>query len=58
MIGNAITKVKNLNENEALAIAYYLYQLTVDIEDLASHEEIQWLYIALVDRLNLQAHSR
>ena len=41
MIGNAITKVKNLNENEALAIAYYLYQLTVDIEDLASHEEIQ-----------------
>ena len=58
MIGNAITKVKNLNENEALAIAYYLYQLTVDIEDLASHEEIQWLYNALVDRLNLQAHSR
>ena len=57
MIGNAITKVKNLNENEALAIAYYLYQLTVDIEDLASHEEIQWLYNALVDRLNLQAHS-
>lgn len=57
MIGNAITKVKNLNENEALAIAYYLYQLTVDVEDLASHEEIQWLYNALVDRLNLQAHS-
>lgn len=57
MIGNAITKVKNLNENEALALVYYLYQLTTDLDELCSHEEIQWLYNALVDRLELQDHS-
>lgn len=51
MIGNAIIKVKNLNENEALALVYYLYQLKTDLDELCSHEEIQWLYNALVDRL-------
>ena len=57
MIGNALMKVHNCTENDALALAYYLYQMCVDFNDFESHEECQILYNALVDRLDLGNHA-
>ena len=50
-------KVCNCTENDALSMAFYLYQLCADINDFESHEECQILYNALVDRLNLENHA-
>lgn len=57
MLGNALMKVCNCTENDALSMAFYLYQLCADINDFESHEECQILYNALVDRLNLENHA-
>ena len=57
VLGNAITKVRNCTENEALSLAYYLYQMCIDVDDFTSHEECQVLYNALIDKLELQKHS-
>ena len=56
MLGNALMSVRNCTENEALALAFYLYQLCEDIKELDSSEECQVLYNALVDRLKLGNH--
>ena len=56
MLGNALMSVRNCTENEALALAFYLYQLCEDIKELDASEECQVLYNALVDRLNLGNH--
>ena len=56
MLGNALMTVRNCAENDALALAFYLYQMTVDITALDASEECQTLYEALVDRLNLGNH--
>lgn len=56
MLGNALMTVRNCTENDALALAFYLYQMTVDITELDSSEECQVLYEALVDRLDLGNH--
>lgn len=50
-------KVCNCTENDALSLAFYLYQLCADINDFESHEECQILYNALVNRLNLINHA-
>ena len=50
-------KVCNCTENDALSLAFYLYQLCADINDFESHEECQILYNALVNRLNLENHA-
>lgn len=50
-------KVCNCTENDALSLAFYLYQLCADINDFESHEECQILYNALVNRLNLVNHA-
>lgn len=57
MFGNALMKVCNCTENDALSLAFYLYQLCADINDFESHEECQILYNALVNRLNLVNHA-
>ena len=57
MLGNALMKVCNCTENDALSLAFYLYQLCADINDFESHEECQILYNALVNRLNLVNHA-
>ena len=57
MLGNALMSVRNCTENDALALAFYLYQMTVDITELDSSEECQVLYEALVDRLDLGNHA-
>ena len=57
MLGNALMKVCNCTENDALSLAFYLYQLCADINDFESHEECQILYNALVNRLNLENHA-
>lgn len=57
MLGNAFMKVCNCTENDALSLAFYLYQLCADINDFESHEECQILYNALVNRLNLVNHA-
>lgn len=56
MLGNALMSVRNCTENEAFALAFYLYQLCEDIKELDSSEECQVLYNALVDRLKLGNH--
>lgn len=48
--------VRNCTENEAFALAFYLYQLCEDIKELDSSEECQVLYNTLVDRLKLGNH--
>lgn len=48
--------VRNCAKNDALALAFYLYQMTVDITSLDGSEECQTLYEALVDRLDLGNH--
>ena len=50
-------KVCNCTENDALSLAFYLYQLCADINDFESHEECQILYNALINRLNLVNHA-
>lgn len=57
MLGNALIKVRNCTENDALSLAYYLYLLCVDLDDFESHEECQTLYNALVDKLHLGNHA-
>ena len=57
MLGNALMKVCNCTENDALSLAFYLYQLCADINDFESHEECQILYNALINRLNLVNHA-
>ena len=57
MLGNAFMKVCNCTENDALSLAFYLYQLCADLNDFESHEECQILYNALVNRLNLENHA-
>lgn len=57
MLGNALIKVKNCSENDALALAYYLYQICADVTAFETHEECQSLYNALVDKLNLGDHA-
>jgi len=57
MLGNALFKCSNCSENEALALAFYLHQLCIDVDDMESHEECQELYNALVERLNLGNHA-
>lgn len=57
MIGNALSKVKDCSENDALSLSYYLYQMCIDVSDFSAHEECQVLYNALVDRLNLGNHA-
>ena len=57
MLGNALMTVHNCTENDALALAFYLYQMSVDITELDSSEECQVLYEALVDRLDLGNHA-
>ena len=41
MKGNACMKVRNCTENDALALAYYLYQLCEDIDDMEENEVIE-----------------
>lgn len=57
MLGNALMKVHSCTENDALSLAYYLYQICVDVYDFESHKECQILYNALVDRLDLGKHA-
>lgn len=57
MLGNALLKVSSCSENDALTLAYYLYQLTLDVIDVERDEECQVLYNALINRLNLNAHA-
>lgn len=57
MKGNALMKVRNCTENDALSLAFYLYQICADLNDFESHNECQELYNALVDRLNLGNHA-
>lgn len=57
MLGNALMKVRNCTEIDALSLAFYLYQICADMNDFESHEECQVLYNALIDRLNLGNHA-
>lgn len=57
MVRDSLMTVRNCTENDALVLAYYLYQLCVDLTDVESHEECQALYNALVDKLNLENHA-
>lgn len=56
MLGNALLKVRNCTENDALSLAYYLYQLCIDITDIEPYEDCQLLFNALVERLKLENH--
>lgn len=56
MKGNTLSTVRNCSENDALALAFYLYQMCVDVTDFESHEECQVLYNALVDKFGLGKH--
>lgn len=58
MNGNALNRVKNCSEIDALSIAYYLYQLCQEMDEYESHEEIQHLFNSLVSRLGLESHYR
>lgn len=57
MFGNALIKVRNCTENDALSLAFYLCQMCTDLNDFESFDECQILYNALVERLNLEDHA-
>lgn len=57
MKGNTLSTVRNCSENDALALAFYLYQMCVDVSDLESHEECQVLYNVLVGKFGLEKHA-
>jgi SpoVK/Ycf46/Vps4 family AAA+-type ATPase len=58
MRGNYFYSVKDLSKAQNLSVAYFLYLISLDIEDLERNEECQVLYEALVSALNLTEHSR
>ena len=43
MLGNALMTVRNCAENDALALAFYLYQMTVDITAFDASREYKSL---------------
>lgn len=55
-MNNIPNSVKNCSMEDALALSYYLYQLSLDLKDLQAHEEVQFLYNALVTRFGLGEH--
>ncbi|MCR5188562.1 MAG: AAA family ATPase, partial [Treponema sp.] len=57
MIYSTLSKVSKCTESEAYTLAFYLYQLFRDIENMETHEECQTLYFELVDKLKLEKHS-
>lgn len=58
MKGNYFYSVKNLSKAQNLSIAYFLYLISLDIEDFGRIEECQELYESLVSALNLTDYSR
>ena len=58
MRGNYFYSVKDLSKAQNLSVAYFLYLISLNIEDLERNEECQVLYEALVSALNLTEHSR
>lgn len=56
MIENSLSKIKNCSENDALSMAFYLYQIVGGIEDLDAQEECQIMFCALVEKLGLGTH--
>lgn len=51
------SRVKSCTENEAWAMAVFLYRLSFKIETPADNEEFQILYLALVSRLKKEAQA-
>lgn len=49
--------LSSCSEDEALALSYYLYQMCSDMDDVEGYEEFQFLYNALIRRLNLESHA-
>lgn len=50
--------VKDLSQEDILAIAYYFYRISIDIVNCKDHSVLQRLYNSLVLSLNLENHSR
>lgn len=50
--------IKDLSKEQAFSLAYYLYILTESIENYESLGEVQQLYNALIDKLELIEHSK
>ena len=50
-------RVKQCTENEAWAMAAFLYRLSFKVETPANNEEFQILYLALVSRLKKEEQA-
>jgi hypothetical protein len=50
--------VKDLSKAQNLSMAYFLYLISLDIDNFRRAEKCQSMYIALVNVLNLKEHSR
>ena len=50
--------LKDLSKAQNLSMAYFLYLISLDIDNFRRNEKCQSMYIALVNVLNLKEHSR
>ena len=51
------SRVKQCTENEAWAMAVFLYRLSFKVDSPSSYEEFQILYLALVSRLRKEEQA-
>lgn len=58
MRGKYFYSVKDLSKRQNLTIAYYLYRISSEIEEIRFCDECQKLYNALVTQLELQEQSK
>ena len=49
--------LKDVSKAQNLSMAYFLYLISLDIDNFRRNEKCQSMYIALVNVLNLKEHS-
>ena len=58
MRGNFFYSMQDMPREETLALAYYFYQLCLDMNEFGTFEEGQYFYRLLVAKLHLAEHSK
>ena len=58
MRGNFFYSMQDMSREETLALAYYFYQLCLDMNEFGTFEEGQYFYRLLVAKLHLAEHSK
>ena len=56
--GKYFYSVKDLSKKQNLILAFYLYQISIETDDIQYVDECQHMYKNLVNALNLEEYSR